>query len=69
MLFQELLSSTFWFQLCACVQLVETILHLGGAVGSVSSVSHKLALAVDTCHLPLQGLNHVLLQLLTFNTL
>ena len=23
---------------------------------------------VGTCHLPLQGLNHVLLQLLTFNT-
>ena len=27
-----------------------------------------LALATGTCHLPLQGLNHVLLQLLTFNT-
>ena len=25
-------------------------------------------LKTDTCHLPLQGLNHVLLQLLTFNT-
>ena len=25
-------------------------------------------LSIDTCHLPLQGLNHVLLQLLTFNT-
>ena len=24
-------------------------------------VSHKLALAVGACHLPLQGLNHVLL--------
>ena len=31
-------------------------------------VSYKLALAVSACHLPLQGLNHVLLQLLTFNT-
>ena len=31
--------------------------------------SHKLALAVGACHLPLQGLNHVLLLLLTSNTL
>ena len=31
-------------------------------------VSYKLALAMGTCQLPLQGLSHVLLQLLTFNT-
>ena len=31
-------------------------------------VSYKLALAVGACRLRLQGLNHVLLQLLTFNT-
>ena len=31
-------------------------------------VNYKLALAIGTCHLPLQGLNHVLLQLLIFNT-
>ena len=31
-------------------------------------VNYKLALVMSTCHLPLQGLNHVLLQLLTFNT-
>ena len=29
-------------------------------------VSYKLALAMDPCHPPLQGLNQVLLQLLTF---
>ena len=32
-------------------------------------INHKLALTVGTCHLPLRGLNQVLLQLLTFNTL
>ena len=32
------------------------------------TVSYNLALAMGTCHLPLQWLNHVLLQLLTFNT-
>ena len=31
-------------------------------------LSHKLVLAMSACHLPLQGLNHVLLQLLTSNT-
>ena len=31
-------------------------------------INYKLALAVGTCHLPLQGLSQVLLQLLTFNT-
>ena len=31
-------------------------------------VDYKLALALGACHLPLQGLHHVLLQLLTFNT-
>ena len=30
-------------------------------------VSYKLALARGTCHLPLGGLNHVLLQLLIFS--
>ena len=33
------------------------------------SVNHKLALAMSVYYLPLQGLNHVLLQLLTFNNL
>ena len=32
------------------------------------NVNYKLAFSIGTCHLPLQGLNHVLLQLLTFNT-
>ena len=32
-------------------------------------VNYKWVLAMGTCHLPAQGLNHVLLQLLTFNTL
>ena len=32
-----------------------------------SSGNYKLALDVGACHLPLQGLNPVLLQLLTFN--
>ena len=31
------------------------------------SVNWKLAFAIGTCHLPLQGLNHMLLQLLIFN--
>ena len=31
-------------------------------------VNYKLSLAIGTCHLALQGLNHELLQLLTFNT-
>ena len=31
-------------------------------------VNYKLALSIGTCHLPLQGLNRVLLQLLAFNT-
>ena len=31
-------------------------------------VNFKLALATGTCHLSLQGLKHVLLQLLVFNT-
>ena len=31
-----------------------------------SPPAHQLP--TDTCHLPLQGFNHVLLQLLTFNT-
>ena len=31
-------------------------------------VNYKLALTMGACHLPLQGLNHVLLQLLTFST-
>ena len=31
-------------------------------------VNYKLALAMGTCQLPLQRLNHVLLQLLIFNT-
>ena len=35
---------------------------------SPSSVNYKLALAIGTCHLPPQELNHVLWQLLTFNT-
>ena len=30
--------------------------------------NHKLALAMGACHLTLQGLNHVLLLLLTSNT-
>ena len=34
----------------------------------ITSVKHKLALAMGACHLPLQGLNHVLLQWLTFDT-
>ena len=33
------------------------------------SVNHKSALAVGACHLPLKGLSHELLQLLTLNTL
>ena len=32
------------------------------------SVNYQLALAMGTCHLSLQGLNQVLLQMLTFNT-
>ena len=32
-------------------------------------VNHKLALAMGACHLPLQELNHVLLQLLGSSTL
>ena len=35
---------------------------------SLKTVDYKLALAMDACRLPLQGLNHVLLQLLTFST-
>ena len=31
-------------------------------------VNYKLVLAIGTCHLPLQGLNHGLLQLLIFKT-
>ena len=31
-------------------------------------VDHKLAFAMGACHLPLQGLNHVLLELVTSNT-
>ena len=31
-------------------------------------VDYKLAIAIGTYHLPLQGLNHELLQLLSFNT-
>ena len=31
-------------------------------------VNHKLALAMTACHLSLEGLNHVLLQLLPSNT-
>ena len=34
---------------------------------SLRSVNDKLALAMSTCHLPLQGLNQVLLQILSFN--
>ena len=34
----------------------------------IQNVNYKLALAIGTCHLPLQGLNQVLLQLLTFRT-
>ena len=34
----------------------------------VYKVSHTLALAVGDCHLPLQGVSHVLLRLLVFNT-
>ena len=33
------------------------------------NVNYKLALAMGTCHLPLQRLNYMLLQLLIFNTL
>ena len=33
----------------------------------VYKVNYTLALAMGACHLPLQGLNHVLLQLLVFN--
>ena len=35
---------------------------------TVAPVHYTLALAMGACHLPLQGLNQVLLQLLTFNT-
>ena len=35
---------------------------------TIVSVNYKLAIAIDPCHLPLQGLNQVLLQLLVFNT-
>ena len=38
-----------------------------GLVGP-ENVNNTLALAMGTCHLPLQGLKHVLLQPLTFNT-
>ena len=31
------------------------------------TVTYKLAVAIGTCPLPLQGLNHVLMQLLTFH--
>ena len=31
-------------------------------------INYKWAFAMGTCHLPAQGLNQVLLQLLTFNT-
>ena len=31
-------------------------------------MERKRQLQIGTCHLPLQGLNHELLQLLTFNT-
>ena len=34
---------------------------------NIAFVNYKLALAMGACHLPLQGLNHVLL-LLIFNT-
>ena len=33
------------------------------------SINYKLVLAMGTCHVPLQGLNHVLLQLQIFTTL
>ena len=35
---------------------------------SAFPTSSPYRLQIGTCHLPLQGLNHVLLQLLTFNT-
>ena len=35
---------------------------------NIDTVNHKLALAMGACHLPLQGLNHVPLKLLTSNT-
>ena len=34
----------------------------------ISNVNYELALTIGTCHLSLQGLNQVLLQLLIFNT-
>ena len=34
----------------------------------VNSKDKYCQLEIDTCHLPLQGLNHEPLQLLTFNT-
>ena len=39
-----------------------------GVVCLVQPVNSKLTLATGTCQLPLQGLNHELLQPLTFNT-
>ena len=44
------------------------ILQVARICQLLKSVNYKLALAMDACCLPLQGLNHVLLQLLNFNT-
>ena len=46
----------------------EVLGTLGMGTHGHISVSCKVALAMGTCPLPLQGLNIVLLQLLTFNS-
>ena len=53
----------------SCGQDLSSVLGLFSfIVFNLAPVNYKLALAIGTCHLPLQGLNQVLLQLLTFNT-
>ena len=59
------MSSNFWVQLvwglCACGQHTVNFFSLVGA-------NYNLVLAESIWHLPLQRLNPVLLQVLTFNT-
>ena len=47
------------------IQVIKYSLH---SVSLYSSVNYKLALAKGVCHLPLQRLNPVLLELLAFHT-
>ena len=54
-----------WFHLPPSPELLH---HPGSGWWDCTSINYKLSLAMGTCHLPLQGINQVLLQLLIFNT-